>query len=58
MAAAYCIDCTKILKPTERYYYEYRCEDCESFWNERIDEWLAGADDPELEVLYGGDDIS
>jgi len=57
MAAAYCIDCTRTLTPTERYYYEYRCEDCERDYHERIDEWLAGADDPELDELYQGGEI-
>ena len=58
MAAAYCIDCTKNLTPSERYYYEYRCEECERDNFERYMEWLNGGDDPELDELYQGGEIT
>ena len=57
MDAAYCIDCTKTLTPTERYYYGYRCEECEREKFERHMEWLAGGDAPELDELYQGGEI-
>lgn len=50
--ALICIECGSILTEEERCYYEYRCENCERAWADRIDAWLKGGEDSELDDLY------
>lgn len=47
-----CIRCGKPLRPEELYYYEYRCEECESEELERWQAWRSGAPDEELDALF------
>ena len=42
----------QILTDIESYYYETRCEDCEKAWANRMDRWMKGAEDDELDKLY------
>lgn len=48
-----CIDCGSPLTIDEEYYLEYRCSECEFKFNERIRVWRNGADDKELDEMYG-----
>ena len=48
-----CKDCGKELSDEESYYYEYRCEECEKDFMDRVDRWISGEDDPMLDILYG-----
>ena len=49
----FCKDCQAALTKEEIYFYEYRCEECEQAHVRRLDAFLAGADDPELEEMFG-----
>ena len=48
-----CICCLKPLTAEERKHYEYRCEGCERTHFQRILNWRAGAEDKELDALFG-----
>jgi predicted Zn-ribbon and HTH transcriptional regulator len=48
-----CRDCGGEMSDEEIYYYEYRCEDCERDWMDRVDRWMCGDDDPMLDMMYG-----
>lgn len=47
-----CRDCGKPLTCEEAHWYEYRCEQCEGEWYERIQDWRAGEPDAELEEMF------
>lgn len=47
-----CAECGSMLTAEESFYYEYRCEGCESSWHERIERWRRGGEDKELDDLY------
>lgn len=47
-----CLSCSSVLTAEEREYYEYRCEKCEREWFERIQAWLNGAADKELDACF------
>ena len=49
-----CIDCGITLTEIEQWAYIYRCEDCEQAWMKRLDDWMAGGEDEELDALFGG----
>ena len=49
-----CNDCGKILADEELKYYEYRCNDCEQAWSDRINAWRFGAEDEELDAIFDG----
>jgi hypothetical protein len=48
-----CRECQCALNAEEVTYYEDRCEDCERAWMARVDEWVSGGDDEQLDILYG-----
>lgn len=50
---AECKDCGDALTPEEAHYYEFRCEECEGRWHERITRWRKGGNDPALDKLFG-----
>jgi hypothetical protein len=45
--------CGGILTPDERHWYGSSCELCQRAWYDRIDAWLRGHDDAELEQMFG-----
>lgn len=47
-----CVDCGAILTDEERKYYEYRCERCERQWCDRMQAWMDGAEDAELDACF------
>lgn len=48
-----CCSCFRKLTPEERFYYETRCEGCESKWSLRVDRWKNGLPDAEFDTLFG-----
>lgn len=50
--ALICADCGRILTATERRYYGFRCEACERAWFDALEDWRAGASDPDLDRLF------
>lgn len=49
----FCSQCGKLLSDAEYEFYTYHCEECERYWGDRISEWREGAEDAELDQLYG-----
>lgn len=49
--AATCSDCGCYLNALEEEMFEYRCEDCEARWVDRVERWRAGGEDLELDEL-------
>ncbi len=48
-----CRECGCRLTAVEVEHYEDRCEDCEGAWLEQIEAWRHGAEDEELDRLFG-----
>lgn len=48
-----CLLCSSWLTWDERFHYENTCEKCEQEEQERVDAWLNGALDSELDRRYG-----
>ncbi len=47
-----CVQCGVELTKVEHFYYEYRCEDCESKWSDRLTAFRLGTPDEELDELF------
>lgn len=47
-----CAECGKALTETESFYYEYRCEGCESAWHDRVERYRKGGEDKELDKMF------
>lgn len=47
-----CVMCFKPLTDVEKHYYECRCEACEARLDGRIQRYLKGCDDAELDALF------
>jgi len=50
-----CKDCGRLLTAMEEHYFTIKCEGCEIAEIQRIEAWRNGAEDPELDELYGDD---
>ena len=48
-----CVSCGRPLTDDECFYYLGNCEECETEWNEAIEAWMKGGDNPEFDKLYG-----
>jgi hypothetical protein len=48
-----CQSCGAVLTETEFHFFTVRCEECELAEVVRHCAWMDGADDPELDKLYG-----
>jgi tryptophanyl-tRNA synthetase len=48
-----CFECGATLTDEERHYYAGNCEECEREHHQRIADWRAGGEDPELSRVYG-----
>lgn len=44
--------CGRILTDDERYYYGHSCEACTRAWNETIEAWRKGGENPELDKMF------
>lgn len=51
--ALICSGCGNALTDNERHYYIHRCETCERKHWERIRAWREGAEDKELDRMFG-----
>ena len=47
-----CQDCFKALTAEEIEYYESRCEQCESYFAEQLQQWKAGSENKYFDDLY------
>lgn len=50
--SANCIECGIRLTDDEKRYYGNSCGDCERAWQNRIQAWRDGGDDPELDAAF------
>ncbi len=48
-----CVSCGEMLTDEEQHYYGTRCERCEAEGCEHLEAWRHGAEDEELDRLYG-----
>ena len=47
-----CNQCGAELTHEEHFYYEYRCEGCETKWSDRLTAYRLGEPDNELDELF------
>lgn len=53
MKRKHCADCGIPMTLNEITFYEYRCETCERKWADTMEAWRHGAENQELDKLYG-----
>lgn len=59
MKACLCMDCARPMTVEEIHYYEFRCENCERAWDDRIEAWRTGkTSEPELDAMFRGPKIN